>query len=159
MIIKAITIRQPWANLIVYGITGGYRDKGCRFCQKLDCSDCKNEIERRRIYKTVEIRTWQTKHRGSLAIHAGKTIDKQCLCQLGECKISIKPLGSIIAMANLYNIFTYEGDKHFEDDMYRHGVMRKPKAKNIFEWEFANIEPLKKPIPCRGRQGLFEVEI
>lgn len=39
---KALTIRQPWASLIAAGV------------------------------KTIETRSWSTKHRGPLAIHAGK---------------------------------------------------------------------------------------
>ena len=42
---KAISIRQPWAWLIVQG------------------------------YKDVESRTWATKHRGPILIHVGKTLD------------------------------------------------------------------------------------
>ena len=41
---KAISIRQPWAWLIVHG------------------------------YKDIENRTWATKHRGPILIHAGKTL-------------------------------------------------------------------------------------
>ena len=41
---KAITISQPWAHLIVRG------------------------------EKRVENRTWPTEHRGPLAIHAGKSL-------------------------------------------------------------------------------------
>lgn len=39
---KALTIRQPWASLIAHGV------------------------------KTIETRSWSTKYRGPLAIHAGK---------------------------------------------------------------------------------------
>lgn len=39
---KALTVRQPWASLVALGV------------------------------KTVETRSWQTKYRGPLAIHAGK---------------------------------------------------------------------------------------
>lgn len=42
---KAITIRQPWASLIAAGV------------------------------KTIETRSWSTKYRGPLAIHAGKHND------------------------------------------------------------------------------------
>lgn len=41
---KALTIRQPWASLIAAGV------------------------------KTIETRSWSTKHRGPLAIHAGKVV-------------------------------------------------------------------------------------
>ncbi|WP_317633685.1 ASCH domain-containing protein [Lysinibacillus capsici] len=43
---KALTIKQPWATLIALG------------------------------EKNFETRSWQTKYRGPLAIHAGKSIDK-----------------------------------------------------------------------------------
>ena len=51
---KAISIRQPWAWLIVHG------------------------------YKDVENRTWATKYRGPILIHAGKTLDPGFdeLCQV-----------------------------------------------------------------------------
>ena len=46
MNIKTISVRQPWANLIVWGL------------------------------KTIEIRTWSTQYRGALLIHASKTADE-----------------------------------------------------------------------------------
>ena len=42
---KVISIKQPWASLIIYG------------------------------YKSFEFRGWQTKYRGDLLIHASKTFD------------------------------------------------------------------------------------
>ena len=44
MIYRALTVKQPWASLLVAGI------------------------------KTVENRTWTTKYRGPLAIHAALSI-------------------------------------------------------------------------------------
>ena len=46
----AISIRQPWASLIIEGSSG--------------------------IYKDVENRTWTTRIRGLIAIHAAKTFDQ-----------------------------------------------------------------------------------
>lgn len=45
--IKAISIRQPWADLIVSGL------------------------------KDIENRTWNTTHRGKLLIHASQTFDRE----------------------------------------------------------------------------------
>ena len=50
---KALTIRQPWAELILQG------------------------------RKTIEIRTWGTAHRGLLGIHASKTIDEAACATYG----------------------------------------------------------------------------
>lgn len=44
---KAITIKQPWATLIA------------------------------KDYKEYEFRTWKTKYRGDILIHAGKEIEKK----------------------------------------------------------------------------------
>lgn len=77
---KAITIKQPWATLIAL------REK------------------------QFETRSWQTKHRGKIAIHAGKTIDKEAckneniataLNKHGIVLTTDLPTGSIIAIANL----------------------------------------------------------
>ena len=43
---KIITLKQPWASLVAYGI------------------------------KKYEFRTWKTNYRGKLLIHAGACIDK-----------------------------------------------------------------------------------
>ena len=87
---KALTIQQPWASLIASG------DK---------------------LYET---RTWPTKYRGPIAIHAGKQIDpdvfQYLLCplatmdQLIECGITPEtldklPRGAVIATADLVNVW------------------------------------------------------
>ncbi|MBZ5689851.1 MAG: ASCH domain-containing protein [Acidobacteriia bacterium] len=44
---RALTIRQPWASMIVWGL------------------------------KTVEVRSWSTEYRGEIFIHAAKRIDER----------------------------------------------------------------------------------
>ena len=51
---QVLTIKQPWATLIMQG------------------------------YKRFEFRSWQTKYRGDLLIHAGKGIDKEAIITLQE---------------------------------------------------------------------------
>ena len=50
---KAITIKQPWASMIVDGT------------------------------KVLEIRSWPTNYRGPIAIHAGKEIDRLACQEFG----------------------------------------------------------------------------
>ena len=57
---KAITIRQPWATLIV----------------SLDGSG--------RPLKAAETRGWKTSYRGPLAIHAGKTVPDMFFMGMSE---------------------------------------------------------------------------
>lgn len=87
---KAITIQQPWASLIASGD------------------------------KKYETRSWNTKYRGPIAIHAGKQIDpdvfQYLLCklatmdQLEKCGITPEtldelPRGAVIATADLVNVW------------------------------------------------------
>lgn len=87
---KALTIQQPWASLMASG------DK---------------------LYET---RSWPTKYRGPIAIHAGKQIDPDVfqflLCELAtmdqliECGMTPEtlkelPRGAIIATADLVNVW------------------------------------------------------
>ena len=51
---KVLTIKQPWATLIMQGD------------------------------KRFEFRSWQTKYRGDLLIHAGKGIDKEAMKRLAK---------------------------------------------------------------------------
>ena len=67
---KAITIKQPYASLIAEGI------------------------------KTYEFRTWKTKYRGELLIHAGKGIDKKAMKKFAKYNLDC-PTGCIIAKVNL----------------------------------------------------------
>lgn len=67
---KVITIKQPWATLIAEGI------------------------------KQYEFRTWKTKYRGEIYIHAGKSIDKEAMERFEYLHLEY-PFGKIIARANL----------------------------------------------------------
>ena len=67
---KVITIKQPWATLITKG------------------------------YKEYEFRTWKTKYRGDILIHAGKGIDKKAMHRFEDLKLEY-PTGCIIAKAKI----------------------------------------------------------
>lgn len=130
MKIKALTIRQPWANLIACGI------------------------------KTIETRNRKIKYRGPLAIHAGKNPDSDAFQYFQfhrAMKIELKPLGKIIAICELVEIKFYLTRKQFWRDEKKHLVPLSGWVR--YGFVLKNIEKLAKPIPCRGQQGLFEVEI
>ena len=67
---KVLTIKQPWATLI---------------------AEC---------YKEFEFRTWKTKYRGEILIHAGKGIDKKVMEKFKHLNLEY-PAGCIIAKANI----------------------------------------------------------
>ena len=73
---KALSIRQPWAWLIVSG------------------------------QKDVENRSWRTKFRGKFLVHASKKLDKTTYDTLTECGVELPPVdelkfGGIIGEAEI----------------------------------------------------------
>ena len=125
---KVITIKQPFASLIAAGI------------------------------KEYEFRTWKTKYRGEILIHAGKGIDKKAMKKFDEYGLEY-PSGCIIAKANLSDCIKV-------DDEFRKVLFEKnPKIYNSIikhvEWDgygfkLDNIEKIK-PIPAKGKLSIWEM--
>jgi hypothetical protein len=116
---KALTIRQPWAQLIVIGV------------------------------KDVENRTWQTRHRGPLLIHAGLRVDREeeqwYRDLLADEELEWPnplPTGAIVGAVQLVDCVT-ASDRDWFDGPYG-WLLDKPLA-------------FEASIPFRGRLGLFEV--
>jgi activating signal cointegrator 1 len=132
---KAITVRQPYANLIARGA------------------------------RTVEVRTHRTFHRGPLAIHAAATKPKTLWHRGRDCEPTpdgwddgigwefvehhnypgegrfypLGPFGAVIATANLVECVPF--GKIFGD----------------WGWILEDVQPVD-PVPAKGRQGLWEWE-
>lgn len=155
---KAITIREPWAALSATG------------------------------HKHYETRSWATKYRGPIAIHAGKQLDdafkdEHVAKQLQRCGITPEnvkdlPLGAVIATADLVNVW------HIVENKAKHipiGIVSLstdkqasdffdffvPTEKEIalgywvpgnYAWELQNVKILPEPIPAKGKQGLWDWE-
>ena len=125
---KAITICQPYAELIILGV------------------------------KPVENRTWQAGHRGPLLIHAGKsrewmdTVDYCDRVSLGEMDF-----GAIIGVVDLVKCFSLAYLRSTNcDDKYRHLGTHKH-ASGPFCFVLENPRRFTPAIPCRGMQGLWDV--
>ncbi len=128
--VKCISVRQPWATLLVLGV------------------------------KPVENRTWSTKYRGELYIHAGKAYDKedvfyeiveglsaadrQKLNDAGIVKLSQIGFGAIIGSVNLDDIVTDCTHKYANQEL------------GTFHW-MVTARSLVFPVPWKGQLGLFEV--
>lgn len=131
---KALSLTQPWATLVAIGA------------------------------KRYETRSWNTNHRGPIAIHAAKGFPKDCqqLCEYDPFDKYIAssrelPLGAIIAVADLVTVHRTEwvlsqirgtDEEKFGD--YSAGR---------FAWFLNNVRKLPAPIPCKGALGLWEVPI
>jgi hypothetical protein len=140
---KVLSLTQPWATLVAIGA------------------------------KTIETRSWATRYRGPLAIHAAKGFpawakdycedvefeDALTLAYPGlsiEAIIKALPLGQIIATCTLDDCFQFtresvaaigEPERSFGDyDLGRYG------------FRLGNVRKLDTPIPARGSLGLWNYE-
>ena len=96
--------------------------------------------------KNVENRKWTTPHRGLIAIHAGKSLDKEAQPWIENALGSDLPLGHVIGVVELADV-----------------VVRKRATKwtrkDHFHWLLRNARALADPVPCRGQQGLWTLPI
>jgi len=116
----ALSVRQPWASLIVLGI------------------------------QRVENRSWATRHRGRLAIHASARPDDQGGSELPDgLAVAELPLGAIIGVVTLTDCVPIEDlPAALRDD---------PHAQGPWCWILADPKPLARPIMCKGRLKLWDV--
>ena len=155
--LKAISLWQPWASLIVAGL------------------------------KTTETRGWTTKHRGPLIIHAAKRpIDAfgRALCEryasvLGEDAL---PLGAVVGICQLIDVLQVDPTFGLVDEVEA-GIIQVPLYQSSkpgwsfrgdgcavvgheqadvgdlshgrYAWLLDDIVALDEPIEQSGRQGLW----
>ena len=148
--LRALTVKAPWSHFIAH------------------CG------------KTVENRTWETRYRGLLAIHAGaysgwdKNAEtspvaleawRQWASRWTSPGRPIAPLtraaayahftfGAIIAVAELSGCHRDE-----QTALYRPGMAPcSPWAvRGAWHWMLANVRPLADPVPCRGKLNLWRL--
>ena len=116
---KALTVRQPWASLIVSG------------------------------EKDIENRSQPTAYRGPVYIHAGQTVDTGALRELAAMmaeqgqvlNLLDFPTGAIIGRAWLADCVTKHKSEWFEGP---------------YGWVLTRPYSLRKPIPVKGKLGLWE---
>lgn len=137
---KVISIIQPWATLIALG------------------------------EKKFETRSWATKHRGELLIHASKKVDKNAwmnetiymtLRECGILTVNDLPTGAIIASTILDDCFEI-GETSENSAMLESGNVITGNefafgyyARGRFAWKLRNTRQLTKPIPAQGQLSLW----
>jgi len=102
--VKALTVRQPWAWALVHG------------------------------RQTSEWRSWPTRHRGNLLIHAGLGTDQD------GSKLYPEAFDSMIHGAIIGAVHVVDCLKLGERD---------------YEWVLENPEAFDAPQPCKGRLGIW----
>lgn len=122
---KALSIRQPWTALILAGV------------------------------KPIENRTWGTRYRGRILLHAGRQSDDTASLTVvrmaSELDRKLLARGGILGSAELVDVLT-DADTHppvpGADQWAVPGVMH---------WLLRDPVIFEEPIPYRGALGLFNV--
>ncbi|TAM87648.1 ASCH domain-containing protein [bacterium] len=120
---KALSIRHPWSWAILYA------------------------------NKRIENRTWPTRFRGEVFIHAGKTIERDSVEMLRADSFSVPEelaCGAIVGVARLVDCIDDEtAETRYPDQV---------------EWIsgpwcfiLEEVRALATPIPCHGKLGFFDV--
>lgn len=130
---KALSVRQPYAGLIVRG------------------------------EKTIEMRSWRTDYRGPILICAGRTSEVTFDDPEEQARFDKEfPRNIALGIADLVSIHKYTTrDAEGTGERYVCGLLGEafePAALDYdgFAWVLADARPIE-PFPVRGRPGLFDV--
>jgi hypothetical protein len=144
---KVLSIQQPWASLIVLG------------------------------HKKIETRSWNTKYRGEILIHAsagkngtnrGIHLDfQQEFSRLQLPKYEDLSFGAIIGKANLVHVL--HSDEILLNKVFHYGSSYKwnftdkelafgDYSPGRFGWLFSDPVLFEKPIPAKGKLSIWEFD-
>lgn len=143
---KALTIHQPYAHLIVTPA---------------------DDLPDYAVPKRVENRTWETTYRGDMLIHAGKSLKSINHVDWPD-SYGMPPrlthgdfpefvFGAFVGVAELVDIVRYHPDKRPDDYRPYKWIARHFHARGPFCWVLGSVRRFSEPVPYKGRQGLFEV--
>jgi len=127
---KVITIKQPFASLILKG------------------------------YKKYEFRTWATKYRGEILLHAGKSIDKTALINRFEnYNLGSMPTGVIIGKLKIVDCIKMTPDIAKNLNNQDRNVYQKLEDWDGYAWKIEDVEEFEDYIPVKGQLGLWNYEL
>ena len=106
--------------------------------------------------RTLDVRTWATDYRGPIALHAGGARRVRRIRQLGFVPEALT-YGAVIGTATLAHVVPLDPDawdatraQHLHDGPFPGG--------EAYGWQFTDARRLARPVPARGRRGLFDLD-
>lgn len=137
VIIRAISLWQPWASLKAENI------------------------------KRYETRGLEIAYRGQMAIHAAKMPIKRAVKYLSDetraevdaiyPNIASLPVGCIVGIGNL--VACHEITEEFIAGLTEREKLLGAFSVGRYAWEFEDMTALKEPIPANGKQGIWRWEM
>lgn len=124
---KAITIKQPFASLIIEG------------------------------YKEYEFRTWRTKFRGDILIHAGKGVDKKAMEKYKHL-VSDCPSGCMLGIVKITDCIKIDDEARemLKDNIVYDNVVNN-KDWDGFGFKIESIRKVENT-PANGKLSLWDFE-
>ena len=127
VLMKCLSLTQPWGTLVVSG------------------------------KKLIETRSWTTRYRGPLLIHAAKSFPAYardfCISVIGLMPTEL-PFGAIIGKVVLRDLRRTEEIAPTLTDLER---LYGDYSPGRWAWELSEAEAFETPLPWKGSLGLFEV--
>ena len=124
---KVITLKQPWATLVAEGI------------------------------KKYEFRSWRTKYRGKILIHAGVGVDKEDLEKYKDLNLEF-PKGKILAEVEIIECLplTKELNKKIISE---NNIAYGDKERTGYAWKLDNVRKIKSDKIIKGKLSLWDLDI
>ena len=126
---KVLTIKQPWATLIMQG------------------------------NKRYEFRSWQTKYRWELLIHAGKEIDKEAMKRLSKYLPKELPVEKILGKVTLVDCIKISPE--FKELLLKENrdIYTKSSFQENYGWQVLDVEVFEKQIEVKGHLSLWDYDL
>ena len=128
---KALSIRQPWAFLVVTG------------------------------RKTIEIRSWRPRRMKlpqTILIHAGKKVDREMAEAFGMAE-GILSKGAILGEVIMTDVVQYETRDRWREDMDEHMNRPDQYRKGLYGFVLRAQAFYTHPIPFKGSLNFFEISL
>lgn len=105
-------------------------------------------------YKKYEFRSWKTNYRGKILIHAGMSLEKDMLERFKDYNLNCSK-GAIIGEAELVDCILVDEDFNEKIRKVDPVVYGKSNHTENYAWHLINIVKYDKPIPVKGKLGLW----
>ena len=125
--LKALTLRQPWATVVAEGI------------------------------KKYEFRSWKTKYRGKVLIHAGTGIDKEDMKKYKNMNLEF-PSRKILAVVEIEDCLELNeelNNKIISENNIAYGN----KVRTGYAWKLNNIKKINYDKEVNGQLGLWNIDL
>ena len=108
-------------------------------------------------YKKYEFRSWKTNYRGKILIHAGMSLERDMLEKFKDYNLRCTK-GAIIGEAEITDCILV--DEEFNEKIRKINPIVYGRSNHVenYAWKLENVIKYDKPIPVKGKLGLWNYE-